>query len=96
MKLIPKTAKYSLCTALAVQNRAKGEYRERRLYTIVWFFFSNRENRNMRQEVTALSSKPAKNQLLRLTDYRGVKGLVNHIAKEICKQQCWSQGDVEL
>ena len=37
------------------------------------------------KEVTALSSKPAKNHLLRLTDYKAVKGLVNHVAKEICK-----------
>lgn len=37
------------------------------------------------EELTALSSKPVKNHLLRLTDYKAVKGLVNHIVKEICK-----------
>ena len=37
------------------------------------------------EELTALSSKPVKNHLLRLTDPKAVKGLVNHLVKEICK-----------
>ena len=37
------------------------------------------------QELTALSSKPVKNHLLRLTGSKAVKGIVNHIVNEICK-----------
>ena len=37
------------------------------------------------EELTALSSKPVKKHLFRLTDNRAVEGLVSHIVKEICK-----------
>ena len=37
------------------------------------------------EELTALSSKPVKNHLVRLTDNKAVEGLVSHIVKEICK-----------
>jgi len=37
------------------------------------------------EELTALSSKPVKNHFLRLTDNNAVKGIVDHIVKEICK-----------
>ena len=37
------------------------------------------------EELTALSSKPVKKHLFRLTDNRAVEGLVYHIVKEICK-----------
>ena len=37
------------------------------------------------EELTALSSKPVKHHLLRLTDSKDVKGIVDHIVKEICK-----------
>ena len=37
------------------------------------------------EELTALSSKPVKNHFLRLTDNKAMKGLVNHVVKEICK-----------
>ena len=37
------------------------------------------------EELTALSSDPVKNHLLRLTDSRAVKGIVNHIVKVICQ-----------
>ena len=36
------------------------------------------------EELTALSSKPVTNHLLRLTDNKVVKGLVDHIVKEVC------------
>ena len=37
------------------------------------------------EELTALSSQPVKNHLLRLTGSKAVKGVVNHIVKQICK-----------
>lgn len=37
------------------------------------------------EELTALSSDPVKNHLLRLTDSKSVKGIVDHIVKVICK-----------
>jgi len=37
------------------------------------------------EELTALSSDPIKNHLLRLTGSKAVKGIVNHIVKQICK-----------
>lgn len=37
------------------------------------------------EELTALSSKPVKKHLFRLTDNKAVEGLVSHIVKEICK-----------
>ena len=37
------------------------------------------------EELTALSSKPVKNHLFRLTNNEAVEGLVSHIVKEICK-----------
>ena len=37
------------------------------------------------EELTALSSKPLKNHLFRLTDNKEVKRLVSHIVEEICK-----------
>jgi hypothetical protein len=37
------------------------------------------------EELTALSSKPVKNHLLRLTDSKDVKRIADHIVKEICK-----------
>ena len=37
------------------------------------------------EELTALSSKPIKNHLFRLTNNEAVEGLVSHIVKEICK-----------
>ena len=37
------------------------------------------------EELTALSSKPVKDHLLRLTGTTAVKGIVDHIVKEICK-----------
>ena len=36
------------------------------------------------EELTALSSKPVKKHLFRLTDNKAVEGLVSHIVKEIC------------
>jgi len=36
------------------------------------------------EELTALSSKPVNNHLLKLTDNKAVKGLVDHIVKDIC------------
>ena len=37
------------------------------------------------EELTALSSKPVKDHLFRLTDNKAVEGLVSRIVKEICK-----------
>ena len=37
------------------------------------------------EELTVLSSEPVKTHLLRLTGYKAVKGIVNHIVAEICK-----------
>ena len=37
------------------------------------------------EELKALSSKPLKNHLFRLTNNKQVKRLVSHIVKEICK-----------
>ena len=37
------------------------------------------------EELTALSSKPVKNHLFRLTGSKAVKEIVNHIVNEICK-----------
>ncbi|KAL9951364.1 hypothetical protein ACROYT_G044016 [Oculina patagonica] len=37
------------------------------------------------EELTALSSKPVKSHLFRLTDLKAVKGIVDHIVKEVCK-----------
>ena len=37
------------------------------------------------EELTALSSKPTKNHLFRLTGSKAVKGIVNDIVNEICK-----------
>jgi len=36
------------------------------------------------EELTALSSKPVKKHLLRLSDNKAVRGIVDHIVKEIC------------
>lgn len=37
------------------------------------------------EELTALSSKPLKNHLFKLTDMKAVKGIVDNIVKEVCK-----------
>ena len=37
------------------------------------------------EELIVLSSEPVKNHLFKLTDVKAVKGIVDHIVKDVCK-----------